>query len=99
MKYLLSVEVKLQELPDEEPLPAIRPGDDPLAAMAGMFAPAVKSMVGGAMAPFQFGSKAGFDFRKSTPITVRDFAALAGVVGKFDNLVQDIAVGALSVQE
>lgn len=43
------------------------------------------------MAPRAFmGNPAGFDFRKETHISVANFAALAAIIGRFDELVTDI---------
>ena len=98
MKYLLSVEVRVQEVPEEESIPTPRPGDDPMNAMSAMLGPAVKLMTGRPPLPFM-GGTAGFDFRKTAMVTAPDFTALAGIVGKFDNLVHDIEVDAMTRQE
>ena len=97
MKYLLSVEVKLQELPDEEPVPTPCPGDDNMAPMIGKALQVMTGVVGRPM-PFM-GGLAGFDFRKTATVAVPDFPALAAIVGKFDNLVRDVEVDAMTRQQ
>jgi len=83
MKYALAVEVKLVEQPDDDP-PQIRPGSDPLQGAVQLMTGAI----GRVAMPFQM--PAGFDFRKSVEVRVKDFKALAEIIGRFDNLVQDI---------
>ncbi len=88
MKYALAVEVKLVEVPEEpEPLTLPRPGDDP---MAGIMTLANKAFAIPHQHPMGYGPPAGFDFRKQTTVSVRDFAALAAIVEKFDNLIHEI---------
>ena len=88
MKYTLAVEVKLVQIPDApEPLDMPQPGSDPLS---GMVKVASGLMAGVRQVPAFFGPPPGFDFRKQTEISVADFAALALIIGRFDNLVSDI---------
>jgi hypothetical protein len=86
VKYALNVEVKLVELPDDEQPEEIRPGSDPMQSM-------VKVMTGamGTIArPAIYGPPAGFDFRKQITVSVHNFAALAAIIGRFDELTTDI---------
>lgn len=87
MKYQLSVELKLQEIPDEPQLPNLD-ADNPIAAMGG----ALKLMTSGIArpAPFFMGSPAGFDFRKMVTVSVPHFAALADVIEQYVNLTEQI---------
>jgi len=87
MKYALSVEVKLAEVPDEEPMPTIHPGDDPMAALGGIATKLLNAPVLARQYNFQ---NAGFDFRKQIEIRANDFTSLAAIIGRFDNLVSDI---------
>lgn len=83
--------MKLQQLPDDEPLPEPRPGDDPMAALGSTITAVLRGPMVHARMPQAFmGSPAGFEFRKQVEITVSDFHGLAGVIAKFDNLVSDI---------
>jgi hypothetical protein len=91
MKYALAVEVKLIEIEEEPEMPdfnAIRPGGDPMQAAVGVMA-----TIGPMLHPKRprfMGQSAGFDFRKETSISVSNFAALAAIIGRFDELVTDI---------
>jgi hypothetical protein len=99
MKYALSVEVKLLELPEEpEPFPAPRPGDDPMTSVLG---PALKVMTGAvARGPIAFmGQSAGFDFRKSITVAVPNFQGLANILNKFDALACEIELDAMRMDE
>ena len=92
MKYALSVEVKLQEIPEQEIIPDSRPGDDPMA----MLGPAIKIMAGTVARPaFFMGSQAGFDFRKAITVAAPNFQGLADIIGKFDSLVSEIELDRL----
>jgi hypothetical protein len=84
MKYALSVEVKLVQQPDDEE-PEVRPGDDPMKSMVGVF-----SGLAGRIAVPSYAPPAGLDFRKSLTISVPNFAALAAIIGRFDELATDI---------
>ncbi len=88
MKYALAVEVKLIEVPEDPEMPEIRPGDDPMKSMVGVMTGAIGSL--SHRPPVFMGMPAGFDFRKSTEISVQSFAALAAIIGRFDELVTDI---------
>lgn len=91
MKYALSVEVKLVEVPDDEPEVSVRLGDDPMVGVAGMMGAATKLLGAGVRGhAFNYGAGAGFDFRKSTEISVSNYAGLAAIIGRFDNLMSDI---------
>jgi len=94
MKYALSVEVKLSEVPDDEPLPTARPGNDPMAALGGI---ATKIMSVAAPRAFNFGQQAGFDFRKQTEVAVTSFDGLAQIIARFVSLVEDIEAEKLQV--
>jgi hypothetical protein len=86
VKYMLSVEVKLQEIPEAPEMPTMRAGDDPIQAIVG-----VMGVVAAPARPgFMYGQQAGFDFRKQIAIQAEDFAALARTIGKFDALVSEI---------
>jgi hypothetical protein len=89
MRYALNIEVKLVELPDPpEVLPAMRVGDDPLAAMAK----AATGLLNAPMihAPAFYSAPAGFDFRKQTEISAPTFQALADVIGRFQSLMDEL---------
>lgn len=91
MKYVLAVEVKLIEIEEAPELPdltAARISNDPMQA-----AVSVMSSIGPILHPHPrafMGQSAGFDFRKETSISVSNFAALAAIIGRFDDLVADI---------
>jgi len=91
MKYALAVEVKLIEIEEAPELPdfsAIHPGGDPMQAAVGVMA-SIGPMLH-SKPPRFMGQSAGFDFRKETSISVPNFAALAAIIGRFDDLVADI---------
>lgn len=92
MKYALAVEVKLIEIEEAPEMPQIRPGStidiDPMQAAVGVMA-SIGPMLH-PKPPRFFGNTAGFDFRKETEISVTNFAALAAIIGRFDDLVTDI---------
>jgi hypothetical protein len=91
MKYALAVEVKLIEVEEDPEMPdlsAIQHGGDPMQAAVGVMA-SMGTMLH-PKPPRFFGQSAGFDFRKETSISVPNFAALAAIIGRFDDLVADI---------
>lgn len=90
MRYALAIEIKLQELPEEEPLPLVGTSDNPMAMLGSALGPALKSMTGAVVRPFNFGNAPGFDFRKQITIGVADFRGLAAIIGRFDELTNDI---------
>ena len=87
MKYALAVEVKLVELPDDEPTATFQPGNgpDPLQGMVSVLTNAV-----GRVGAMPYTQPAGFDFRKQIPVRVAGFSALADIIRRFDELVTDI---------
>ena len=85
MKYALAVEVKLIEMPDDEPIEP-RPSADSLQGAMAVMTGAIGRMAH----PMQFGPPAGFDFRKQITVGAHNFAALAAIIGRFDELVTDI---------
>lgn len=86
MKYALAVEVKLVEMPDDDP-PEMRPGEDPMQSAVRVMTGAI----GGIGQRFSLPMPpAGFDFRKQISVGVSSFAALAAIIGRFDELVTDI---------
>lgn len=88
MKYALSVEVKLVEVPEEpEPIQMEGPGDNPMGPMIAL---ANRAFAVPSQHPLGYGPPAGFDFRKQTTVSVRDFGGLAAIIQKFDGLVHDI---------
>jgi hypothetical protein len=92
MKYALAVEVKLIEIEEAPEMPdfsAIRPGGDPMQAAVGVMS-AIGPMLNPRPVRAFMGMPAGFDFRKETNISVPNFAALAAIIGRFDDLVADI---------
>jgi hypothetical protein len=89
MKYALAVEVKLIEIEEAPELPEFRPGEDPMKNAVSVIA-AVGPMLHPQPPRFLMGNPAGFDFRKSTEISVSSFATLAAIIGRFDELVTDI---------
>lgn len=94
MKYILSVEVKLQEVPeDPEPI-EVKPAGDPMQVLADM----ANRVVVARQPAFMCGGSAGFEFRKAATVSVADFAGLADVVGKFDSLMHDIELGAIGAE-
>lgn len=84
MKYALAVEVKLVEIPDDEPQ-ELRPGAEPLQGAMAIMTGAI-----GRMAHPSYQTPAGFDFRKQVTVAVSNFSALAAIIGRFDELVTDI---------
>lgn len=69
-QYVLTVEVKLTELPNQ--------------ALGKLTAIPMNS------AAFYSGQQAGFDFRKAATVTVSNFAALAYIIEKYDELTWQI---------
>lgn len=86
MKYTLAVELKLIEIPDDEPVSMPRQGSDPLQGAVAVMTGAI----GRFAHPMSFGPPAGFDFRKQITISVADFHGLAAIIGRFDELTNDI---------
>ena len=91
MRYALSVEVKLQKLEEPEVVPAMRVGDDPLAAL-GNIATTVLNAPMNRPALFM-GATPGFDFRKSFTVSAENFQDLAAIIGQFDKLAFEIEAG------
>ena len=94
-RYILLVEVKLVELPNqfeppEEPFQFST--DDPMKQAAELMQRAIKppAIISGLSAiPYQ--QPSGFDFRKSASVTVQSFAELAEIVGpQFEALTKQI---------
>ena len=91
MRSILSLEVKLVEMPEEETQPEEHPMtvsmDTAMAKMAG----SVSKMFSGApghIMPFTL--PAGLDFRKSVAISSPSFAGLASIVDRYDKLTKTI---------
>jgi hypothetical protein len=85
MKYALAVEVKLVEMCDDEPIepPA---GGDPLRGAVSLMTGAI-GRIGN---PMQYAPPTGFDFRKQITVGVHNFAGIAAIISRFDELVTDI---------
>ncbi len=88
MRYALSVEIKLTEMPEEEPVqedPA--PGSDPAVGIQNMMVAATKLLrQPGFIYPMQ---PAGLDFRKQVAVTVSNFATLA-IIEQYESLTKEI---------
>lgn len=84
-KYSVSIEVKAQRLPDPEEPPEMKPGSDPLTALAAT----AGKMFSGGPAVFALPSKAsGVEMARNITVTAESFAAIAGILGKFDELAE-----------
>lgn len=86
-QYVLTVEVKLTELPNQFREPEEPISDDPgkmLSQVVGKLT--AIPMNSGAFYPEQ----AGFDFRKAATVTVSNFAALAKIIEQYDELTRQI---------
>jgi len=83
-KYSVSIEVKAQRLPDPEEPDEVKPGD-PLTALTAT----VGKMFSGGPAVFAIPAKAsGMEMARNITVTVESFAAIAGILGKFDELAE-----------
>ena len=82
-QYVLTVEVKLTELPNQFREPEEPTSDDP----GKMLSQVVGKLTAIPMNP---GQQAGFDFRKAVTVTVSNFAALAYIIEQYDELTRQI---------
>lgn len=80
--YLVLVDVKVVEIPEPEPGP--RPGDDPMHAMVGV----VRSMAAPYMSPMN--ASPALQFTAKASVGIPNFAALARVIERYDELTQQI---------
>lgn len=87
MKYALTLEVKLVEMPDDDLSPETKPGEDAMQSAVRVMTSAIGGIGQRFAVPM---GPAGFDFRKQVPVHVANFAALAAIIGRFDELVTDI---------
>ena len=88
-RYVLAVEVKLIELPNQfaEPEPELIASDDPMKLAAQIMGQMGKAAVA---YPTGYQQSAGFDFRKSCTVSVSDFMGLSRIICDFDELVKQI---------
>jgi hypothetical protein len=81
-KYIVHLELVAVRVEDAGR--ELKPGDDPLSAMAGA---ALKAMGSG---PGIMGPPPGVSLRKSFPVTAESFAALCELLGRFDDLAERV---------
>jgi hypothetical protein len=86
-RYMMSLELKLVELPEPEHESEIRPGDDPMQTVSRMLTRVMPSP--GAIA-MPYAQPSGFDFRKQVAVTVPSFSGLAKIIEQYDQLTQQI---------
>jgi len=84
-RYMVSIEVKAQRLPDAPEDPVVRPSEDPMAAVANM----AKSVFSGSPVMMAMPSRpAGIEMSRNITVNAESFASLAAVLGAFDNLAE-----------
>lgn len=91
MRYALSVEVKLQELADDEPRSEdqSQPGSDPMVGIQNLMSNATKLLTRPPAYVFPM-QPAGLDFRRQVAVSVRSFEALAKIIQQYDALTMEI---------
>lgn len=92
-RYVLSVEVKLIEVPNqfaEPPEPFVPSSDDPMKAATEFLGRMGNTVLNPPMISLPFQHPAGFEFHKSCSVTVSDFMGLSRIICDFDELVKVI---------
>ena len=88
MRYMLSVEVKLVELPDPPEIIEMTKHPDPLENLGKIGAKLLEQGV--AAIPLMGMRGAGIDFHKSAVVSAASFAALAHILEQYDKLTGEI---------
>ena len=96
MKYALSVEVKLVELPLEPEPIVVKPGGDPMQVIGDL---ANKAFSAPVAHPFGFIPPAGLDFRRQAIVGVEDFSRAQEIIERFNDLFGAIELNSIPMTE